>query len=509
MAEETTPIVNADKGDAEVNDTTLTEQPENTDEALVDTTLEFIEGSSNVILVAPHGHKSNDIRTGKLVRQIAGKIKCYAIINKKYAKPKDNSEPDKKGFKVNLNNIPQVKQHLKTEFLEPLKNYKDEIIKKYGEAVILWIHGAEDKHIIGDVVDKNIAPIVKILVGYGQKKGENNRLTAKEETVNNIIAALDAHGLKAILANPNKRVYRNNYSYCGSALHNMNQFFFSDKGVQSLQLEIKESDCRDTMLNVKATAKAMSEAIANAISTPAIIPEVMVQNKVVTDLVKPKAMSEEEKKIETAYNKLKEIFAVNFYNTLVEAGNYLIKMFFDDDYKKVAPETMKKNSSLNKLFIRLNKETSGNAPKKSWLYDSIKIAIFDKKYSELFPNLETTVCTSHKLKLISSGFDEELQLQLLHEVQEKQYTVLGLARRINELRGKPEISNATVTKPDFTSFLKSLQTVSGNTLKELFEDNELIEMKTQLQAEIDKITAVLKPQQEEVPATPPAPITTA
>jgi len=222
-----------------------------------------------------------------------------------------------------------------------------------------------------------------------------------------------------------------------------------------------------------------------------------------TKAVKPKVVETltptEEEKIETAYNKLKEIFAVNFYDTLVKAGNYLIETFFEGEHKKA--ESMKSNTSLNKLFIRLNKETAGNAPKKSWLYDSIKIAMFDKKYSVLFPNLETTVCTSHKLKLISSGFDEELQLQLLHEVQEKQYTVLQLAGRINELKGKPESSKVTVTKSYFTSFLNSLQTVSGNALKELFENNELIEMKNQLQAEIDKITEVLEPQQEEVPAT--------
>ncbi|MDQ1254945.1 MAG: hypothetical protein QG646_4215, partial [Euryarchaeota archaeon] len=63
MAEETT-IPNAEQG----NDTTLTEQPENTDGGAIDTTLELIEGTSNIIVVAPHGHKSNDIRTGKLVR---------------------------------------------------------------------------------------------------------------------------------------------------------------------------------------------------------------------------------------------------------------------------------------------------------------------------------------------------------------------------------------------------------------------------------------------------------
>ncbi len=260
-----------------------------------------------------------------------------------------------------------------------------------------------------------------------------------------------------------------------------------DKVSENLPATVKKGRTPKTK-----TAKAMSEAIKNAIPTPPIIPEVIVQTKAMT----------EDEKVETAYNRLKEIFAVNFYNTLVKAGNYLIETFFEGEHKKA--ESMKSNTSLNKLFIRLNKETAGNAPKKSWLYDSIKIAMFDKKYSVLFPNLETTVCTSHKLKLISSGFDEELQLQLLHEVQEKQYTVMGLARRINELRGKPESSKVTVTKPDFTSFLKSLQTVSGDTLKELFEDNELIEMKTQLQAEIDKITAVLEPQQEEVPATPPA-----
>lgn len=51
---------------------------------------EFIEGTTNVVLIAPHGGpgKDNDRYTAQLTRELAKRLGCFAAINAIYDKAK-------------------------------------------------------------------------------------------------------------------------------------------------------------------------------------------------------------------------------------------------------------------------------------------------------------------------------------------------------------------------------------------------------------------------------------
>ena len=54
--------------------------------------IELISGHNKVLVIAPHGVYRNDDNTGKIVRQVAKKLGCYAVINEKYRKPKKTKD---------------------------------------------------------------------------------------------------------------------------------------------------------------------------------------------------------------------------------------------------------------------------------------------------------------------------------------------------------------------------------------------------------------------------------
>jgi hypothetical protein len=161
-----------------------------------------------------------------------------------------------------------------------------------------------------------------------------------------------------------------------------------------------------------------------------IIPEVL-DDKALTPA--------EQEKVEEAYNELKNIFFNNIYKSMLEAGQYLIETFFENDYVKAVEKPFNENSSLHALFQKLNTDTSGSAPKKTWLYDSINLAIAEDNFKDVsaFGKLNN----SHKLKVISSGLSKENQLMLIEEIFKEQYTVLALKARIEELRKNPNKTN--------------------------------------------------------------------
>jgi hypothetical protein len=69
--------------------------------------LKILDGSNNILLIAPHGHPKNDENTGKLVRLIAEQSGCYAIINEYYRRPAKGKKADKSINRINLNSIPE------------------------------------------------------------------------------------------------------------------------------------------------------------------------------------------------------------------------------------------------------------------------------------------------------------------------------------------------------------------------------------------------------------------
>lgn len=147
----------------------------------------------------------------------------------------------------------------------------------------------------------------------------------------------------------------------------------------------------------------------------------------------------EQEKVEEAFNELKNIFFNNMYKSMLEAGQYLIKMFYNNDYVKAVEKPFSENSSLHALFQKLNTDTAGSAPKKTWLYDSINLAIAEDNFKDVsaFGKLNN----SHKLKVISSGLSKKNQRMLIEETFKKEYTVLELKARIEELRNNTDKVN--------------------------------------------------------------------
>ncbi len=224
------------------------------------------------MLIAPHGHPNNDGRTYSITRLASDVLDSYAIVNKTYQKPpfkrnKDSSyvivngkkvrhDPDKLKKWINLNRKNQVEQHLGTEFKVPLRNFVNEIIQKYGNAIVIWIHGIDDDNL----TPKNTygsRPGMDALIGIGQ--GEPDSLTASNKTVAKLIKYLSSNSAKPIAASLAKK----GSDYCGWHQNVMNQFFVKQYGldkVESIQIEIKKKGFRESG-NYKITAQAIAKSI--------------------------------------------------------------------------------------------------------------------------------------------------------------------------------------------------------------------------------------------------------
>jgi hypothetical protein len=161
------------------------------------------KGSCKVLLIAPHGHRDNDGRTYSITRKAAESLDTYAIVNKTYQKPpykkkKDDSfvivngkkvphAPDKSKKWIDLNRKNQVEGHLKPEFREPLLSTVNEIIQKFGNAIVIWIHGIDDDNLTLTNTEGG-RPGMDALIGLGQ--GSPFRRTASKETVKKLIECL-------------------------------------------------------------------------------------------------------------------------------------------------------------------------------------------------------------------------------------------------------------------------------------------------------------------------------
>jgi len=396
------------------------EKKDKTKKSSDDKPITFIDGRTNILLIAPHSSKEDDKNIGKLIRDIATDSQCYAIINDKYVIPKNGEVVDKAAFKVNLNSISQAKEHLKDEFFDQIINYKDSIVKGYGDVIILWMHSVDDKNISKEIIDPavNVEPDdVKVLVGWGQKTGDD-RHTSQKETVDKLIAGLNKHSLQAVFPNPD---IKKEIDYCGWDSDNMIQLFrdgeYKDDKVTSIQFAFRNSTLKSSK-NLYSTSKSFTEVIKPDVKGSYLI----VKN--------------DTHKVEKAYNDLKKIFVKQFQIGMLKAGEYLIDEFFGGSYKRAEKKNFKQNASLRQLFLKFQKETDGNAPQKTWLYNAIDVAIAEKKYSEVSSYGQLAI--SHKKKLIHSKLPEEQKKKLIDETVKNKYTVDKLQKKIDEQRIKQQ-----------------------------------------------------------------------
>jgi hypothetical protein len=436
--------------------------------------IEKIPGHTNILLIAPHGHPKNDKNTGKLVRALAEQNGFYAIINEFYRRADSIETASKDGKRINVNDLGQVQKHLQEEFLTPLLGYKNEIVKKYGNPLIFWIHGAGDRGVAGDVSDADVNPKeIKVLVGYGQKTGRN-RPTADVKTVEHLINAMNENGLNAVRANPDKKAdpEKGIRTYCGWDRNNLNQLFRSgenmDPRVQSIQLEFRMTDCRDTAENIKTTASQLSHAI-----TAIVQPDVKPVSKEIVSVIIPQVVldDEDDKKVEKAYAYLKKIFHKHFQKAMLECGQYLVETFYDGKYDEITVEKkFTSNKSLSNLFKRIQQDATekGNVPSRTWLYDAVNLAIDNYLYKQkILPSVYGQLGHSHKVNLTSAPY--EVKPKLVQESFENKYTVTIIRKRIREEKNRLDSDHFPLKDPMPIDRLKNLSSKQLNVLRDKTE----------------------------------------
>ena len=228
-------------------------------------------GNCNVLLIAPHGRPEDDTNTGKLTREFAELLDCYAVINEKYIKTSTAGVPeaDPENFIADLYkqseaNLPE----LKPLFLDWINQYKKDIINKFGSLFIIHVHGIKTENVpkVAKLIPeyKKIPNKLQAVIGYGQWRNNLSKPTADLElTVEPFISRLMENGLQAAIApvEPIKVDGRDTW-YCGWDDERLNQYLYDPKvSMQSFQIELKEAGVRDKPIPRSKAAKALAAAI--------------------------------------------------------------------------------------------------------------------------------------------------------------------------------------------------------------------------------------------------------
>lgn len=135
--------------------------------------------------------------------------------------------------------------------------------------------------------------------------------------------------------------------------------------------------------------------------------------------------------VDEAYEKLEGIVKKHIVLAMLEAGQYLIKKFYDNNYDNARVNKKTKVKSLSELIRKINKE-AGGTPSKTWIYDAVKLAVDDKDYNSN-PDYQKIV---HSNKVVLTHVQkEDMKKKLIKETAEKGYSVEKLKERIRELKG--------------------------------------------------------------------------
>ena len=441
--------------------------------------IRFLEGKNNIIAIAPHEPTTNDDNVNAIVEKLNSELGCYAVINEKYMRSD-----------INLNDISDViKKGIESEFLEPIKKFKDSIIKRGLSPLVVLIHGAEDVN-----VDTCGGEDVQILIGCGQGDNKDpkkpHRPTLSSSDYFKLEKALASVNLIPICAPTDSR-------YCARDKDNLNQLFkfkdwknYYDPKVRSVQLEIRKHGFRRDPVEAGQTGEKLSRALQPFIeaenlpaknedtdfnsararifsSAISAFLEPEPENKLDEKMASIKktlgaplpAMTEEKADndlVDKAFIFLKGIFVKHFEGAMLEAGRFLIQEFYGDSYDNARVGHRVRKESLNKLNERLQKE--GHAPKKTWIYDAVKLAVDDHDLKDF--SVYGKLGHSHKV-LLTHVPEIRTKKKLASEVDKHGYTVARLRERIKEEKNE--------NKPKFDHILtrKELENLETKELKRL------------------------------------------
>jgi pterin-4a-carbinolamine dehydratase len=446
--------------------------------------IRFRKGPTDILIIAPHaavitdkaGTKiyKNDRRTGIIAEELQKQLRCYAIINDSFLKPTNKYPQNLINHRLDLYKLVQAKKH--PEFLDHIKKVAD----SDGHILILWIHGMEDgsalnegrEHIQRKLFNGGPSDL-QALIGYGQgehpgiesmlkpsEKEKSDSFTAKIETAEKFENFLNKFGLKSLITRPDAGNFR------GRDPKRLNQWFvnqnYTFEQVESLQIEIRKQNCRDSRQHCQDTAQKIAKALKKLAQseneskskstakatrpqeTNAMVEAVSTIQKKLPGKVKEtqeaipadiKETAADEVLVDKAYKYLKGIFVNHFQNAMLDAGRYLIKEFYGGKFDNAREGKRIKKESLNKLNKRL--EEGGHAPKKTWIYDAVKLAVDDHDLKDL--SVYGKLGHSHKV-LLTHVSEKGTKRQLVKDAVENEYTVDRLREEIKKHRNGDKLT---------------------------------------------------------------------
>ncbi|MFH1153585.1 MAG: hypothetical protein V1793_07205 [Pseudomonadota bacterium] len=238
--------------------------------------IRFFDGPFPCLVVAPHGpvingEYQNDIRTGVIAEAVHHALGCKAIINDRFFKPKGNITKSRQDFLLDLfridhaGKVPGLLEYIRDSAFGP------------GKTLVLWVHGISDTvalsqaeyHTPQGLFDR-VPEDLHALIGYGQggdpKTGEaQERLSARRATVDQFARDLTQSGMITL---PTAKEASN---FRGRDAKRLNQWFnhlgLGPDRVESLQLEIREKDFRDSESAALKTAAIIAGAIKSLLET--------------------------------------------------------------------------------------------------------------------------------------------------------------------------------------------------------------------------------------------------
>ncbi len=232
--------------------------------------IQILQGDSNLLVVAPHGPKingkfENDVRTGIIARELHRLTGCSTIINNRFFKPKGLVKKDAQNYFLDLYRVDHSQKV--SRYIDTINAMADTPKR----TVVLWVHGIFDHFALDRGKEHMELGLfsgppgdLHALIAYGQggdpKTGDpSSCFSARQQTVDTFLTALNKQGMNTIFTHPRCNNYR------GRDAKRFNQYFvqngYTFDQVESIQLEIKESGFRDSEANAVRTAKIIAAAL--------------------------------------------------------------------------------------------------------------------------------------------------------------------------------------------------------------------------------------------------------
>jgi hypothetical protein len=214
----------------------------------------------------------------------------------------------------------------------------------------------------------------------------------------------------------------------------------------------------------------------------------------------------DEKLVEEACNKIVNLFSKHMEKAVLDTGYYLIEKFFDNNFENASKTKKIENSSdgntLNQVFERFKRTSSDSeekspGPSKSWLYDTIDIAVQDHHFKALGEDnisFQTygKLLLSHKKELCRLEYFENRE-EFLEKSDIENLSVRQFRKELSDFADK--IGGKTSFSPGFLTIINKPEKLES---KELQKKLELEALKNKNYKTLEKYQERLKQKRAEL-----------